>query len=63
MLMSAFPDVGMPMTSFAAENPDGSRVLVVVNPNDTKRQVYCRVDGQIFCIELLPDSVSTIVFK
>ena len=63
MLMSTFPDVGMPMTSFAAENPDGSRVLVAVNPNDTKRQAYCRVDGQIWYIELLPDSVSTIVFK
>ena len=61
--MHSFPKVGLPVETLAAVNPDGSRVIVLVNANENKRQVRYHDDqGQEWYIELLPDSVSTVVF-
>lgn len=61
--MFVFPKVGLPVETLAAVNPDGSRVIVLVNANENKRQVRYHDDqGQEWYIELLPDSVSTVVF-
>ena len=62
--MFGFPDtVGIPMEVMAADNPDGTRVLVIANANDTKRQLCYTYGGEQWYIEMLPDSVSTLVFS
>ena len=58
-----YPKVGEPVEAVMAENPDGSRVLLLANHNDTKRQVQFPLEDQWFYVELLPDSVSTVVFE
>ena len=47
----------------AAENPDGTFVLIITNPNTSKQQLQYQRDGQWWYIEALPNSVSTIVFE
>lgn len=37
--------------------------MVAVNGGDTKRQIQCCIDNQKYYFELLPDSVSTVVFE
>ncbi len=58
----AYPNREMPLHALAAENPDGSRVLVAVNGGRQKRQLQCCVGGEKYYLELLPDAVSTTVF-
>lgn len=61
--MSGYPNTGSPLEVCAAKNPDGSLVLVAVNPNKTKRQLQCFYGGKWWYTELMPDSVSTVVFE
>ncbi len=44
------------------EHPDGSAELVLVNPNGHKLQLQYRHKGQWYYIELLSDTVATVVF-
>ena len=47
----------------ALRNPDGILNLVIVNPNRFKRQMQVRQGGEWWYIEMLPESVSTVVFE
>ncbi|MBQ7935249.1 MAG: hypothetical protein IJ333_02730 [Clostridia bacterium] len=62
-MIHQYPKVGEPIEAVMAENPDGTRVLLLANHNDTKRQAQIFLDGQWWYMELLPDSVSTVVFE
>jgi glucosylceramidase len=45
----------------AAENPDGSRVLVVTNQGD-EREVQCTLGDQALAMTLPPDSITTLAW-
>lgn len=59
--MFLYPNTGKPIAAVAAKNPDGSFVLQLVNPNSDKRQVQYERDGRWYYVELLPDSLVTVV--
>lgn len=60
---TAFPDgMDQPIEAVAADNPDGSHVLILVNSNPSKHQAQYFYDGHWWYLELLPNSVSTAVF-
>ncbi|MBQ5927239.1 MAG: hypothetical protein IIX01_04890 [Clostridia bacterium] len=46
----------------AIVNPDGKTVLVLINPNEDKAQTQVCWKGENWYVELLSDSVSTIIF-
>lgn len=52
-----------PMHATVFDNPDGTRVYVLVNPDNGKKQVQFIEGGSYHYAELLPDSVSTIVVE
>lgn len=52
-----------PVETCAFCNPDGTRVLVIVNPNKFKRQMQIKQGGEWWYIEMLPESVSTVIFE
>ncbi len=58
-----FPHHSLPIEVCAAENPDGSFVLQIVNPDKNKVQLQYAFRGKRWYIEALPDSVSTVVFE
>lgn len=45
----------------AAENPDGTRVLILTNRGD-EQQVQCAVDDRTFALTLPPDSITTLLW-
>lgn len=51
------------LVSCVAENPDGSRVVTVVNPNNERRQVQYFYEGEWWYFDLTPNSVNTLVFE
>lgn len=61
--MLSFPNVGQPIEGCMWKNTDGTMVMVLANQNKAKRQVQYKLGDTWWYIELLPDSVSTIVFK
>lgn len=46
-----------------AENKDGSAVLEIVNPNDSKVQLQYFYKNEWWYIESFDNSVTTVVFK
>ena len=61
--MFTFPKDAKPLQASLIENPDGSRVYVLVNRDSTKRQVQLWEDGKLWYVELLPDTLSTVVIE
>lgn len=61
-VLDPFPPTGQPMEVCAAQNPDGSLVLVLVNPNSCKHRIQYSYADCWWQFELPPDSVSTVVF-
>lgn len=61
--MFEFPGHDINVECCAAENPDGSFVLEITNPNSSKAQLQYYKNNQWWYIEALPDSVSTIIFE
>ena len=58
----AYPDVGEPLDACAFRDPDGSIAAVLVNPSPKDRkQVQIETEDRRFFVNLLPDSVSTVV--
>ncbi len=53
----------IPIDAVCADNTDGSRVLVLVNSNGGKFQTQYFYGDNMWYIELMPNSVSTIVFE
>ena len=61
---SSFPNgMNVHIDAVAADNIDGSHVIVMVNPSESKFQAQYYYDNKWWYAELLPESVSTIVFK
>ncbi len=60
--MFRYPDMGLPTEACVLQNPDGGTVMVVTNPNAEKRQVQVFYRGSWWYCEMLPESVSTLVF-
>ncbi len=62
-VMSQYPNGKKALVGTAVEKPDGTTVLLLVNPNEEKAQVqYCN-GGIWWYMELLPDTVATVVFE
>lgn len=56
-------DISVPVDVIAADNPDGSHVVVLVNSNNGKRQAQYFYEGKWWYAELMPQSISTLVFE
>lgn len=61
--LTSFPKTHTPIDVVVADNPDESRVVVLVNSNDTKHQTQYFYDNKWWYIELMPQSVTTVVFN
>ena len=60
--MSAFPKTEEPLEGFLIDRKDGKPVFVLINYNMDKVQAQFPANGKLWYAELLPDSISTIVF-
>lgn len=59
-----FPAAEKDITVTAFQNPDGSRFVVLINPDPSaKKQVQLRVGTDNWYVELLPDTLSTVVLE
>lgn len=64
MPMFGFPNPPrMPVQASCIENPDGSICYLLVNPDKQKAQLHLKVEGELYYVELLPDTVATVVFE
>ena len=61
--MHIYPKTNMHLEGFCVDNNDGKTILVVINPNDTKRQMQINLDGTWWYAELTPESISTIIIE
>lgn len=61
--MSGYPKCGKTPEGCAFKNADGTEVLLLANPHSDKCQVQYFKDNEWWYIELLPNSVSTVVFE
>ena len=60
--MHSYPQSNMQIEGFCIKNPDET-ILILVNPNGTKRQVQFCLNDTWWYSELTPDSISTIIVK
>ena len=63
LCMGDYPKQALPVSGTLAENPDGTAALMLVNPNEKKAQLQFERGGKWWYIELLPDTVATVVFE
>lgn len=63
MAIGSYPNNKINVECCAAENEDGSLVLQIINPNDSKAQLRYSYDGKLWYIESLTNSISTVVFE
>lgn len=63
LCMFAYPKFANEVIGTAVKNPDGKLVLLLANPNGSKVQTEVTAGGSNWYIELLPNSVSTVVFE
>lgn len=61
--MHAYPKANMDIEGFAIDNSDGKTVLVLVNPNQSKKQCQFELNNQFRYTELTPESISTIIIE
>ena len=61
--MSKYPKQEIAIEGCIIENPDNETVLLLVNKNEEKAQIQYIHDEKCWYIELLPDTVSTVLFK
>lgn len=62
--MATFPSKpSFTLQATCIENEDGTIVYLLVNANEHKEQVQIFEDGQWYYVELLPDTVATVVFE
>lgn len=61
--ISDFRNLKFETVSCVAENPDGSTVIHIVNPNDEKRQYQYFYEGKWWYFDVMENSVSTVVFE
>lgn len=58
--MSKYPLINRDVEGIAIDNDDGKWVLVLINPNNEKRQTQVNFDGQWWYMELPAESISTV---
>lgn len=56
-------DKKIPVQASCAENEDGSICYFLINANTHKEQVQIFENGQWYYVELLPDTICTVVFE
>ncbi len=62
--MFKFPSQERGIVATAFRTPDGKKVFVLVNPNQsTKKQLQLREGDTDWYVELLPNTVSTVVME
>ena len=61
--MFSFPKSSMAVEGTAAVNTDGSHVLVLANANAEKTQAQYFYDGKWWYIEIMPNTVATMIFE
>ncbi|MBO5369660.1 MAG: hypothetical protein J6B23_03165 [Clostridia bacterium] len=58
--MSAYPKANVDIEGFCIDN-DGKHILVLINPNETKRQTQFWLNDSWWYAELTPESISTVI--
>ena len=61
--MFRYPAPKTPICGIAVDNSDGKTVLLLINPDADKRQTQININGQWWYIELMPDTVSTVIIE
>ena len=61
--MSSYRKSNMDIEGFYIDNHDGKHIIVLINPNDEKRQTQFNLDGKWWYTELTPESISTIIIE
>jgi len=61
--MSAYPKANMDIEGFYVDNSDGKNILVLVNPNEEKRQIQFEFNNRWWYTELSPESISTVIIE
>ena len=61
-MMSAFPKTKEPIEGFMIDRKGGEPVFVLINYNRDKTQAQLEAKGKLWYLELMPESISTIVF-
>ena len=61
--LSAFPNHPFELYGIAADNRDGSHVLQLVNVNNEKSQLQYLYNNKWWYVELMPNTIATIVFS
>lgn len=61
--MFQYPHPQLEVNGFLIDNKENGKVLILINPNNGKKQVQIKVDGIMWYIELLPETISTIMFQ
>jgi glucosylceramidase len=61
--MTHYPKASEGVVGVAAENPDGSFVLLLSNHNTDKRQLQFERDGVWYYLEMTADSVCTVLVE
>ena len=59
--ISHYPEHLLKIEGALIENPDGSKIAVIVNPNACGIQSQIEIGGELYYLELLPDSLSTVI--
>jgi len=61
--MYGYPVRFAPIQASLIENSDGTLVYFIINPDVEKKQVQFQVDGTYYNVEMLPDTVSSVVVE
>lgn len=61
--MSQYPNIMKKTEGFLIENKTEEKVLVLVNPNQNKMQFQIRLEQKWYYVEMMPESICTIVFQ
>ena len=59
----AYPKYAKPIEGVFVDNGDGKNILLFINPNSEKKQTQMYLNNIWWYIELMPDSISTIIIE
>jgi glucosylceramidase len=58
-----YPKSPAPLQASMIENKDGTRIYLLVNPDTEKKQVQFEIDGTYYYVEMLPNTLATVVVE
>jgi glucosylceramidase len=61
--ISAYPKYAKAIEGVFVDNGDGKNILLLINPNSEKKQTQIYLNNIWWYIELMPDSISTIIIE